>query len=82
MVHWHAEIQLFYYSQQQILDSTKLKELADDNFKFDENGRKFSKQLEITVGIGAIYEQFLLFPVFSKDLYSRLVKTRACLGQS
>ena len=27
---------------QQILDSSKFKETADDSFKFDENGRKFS----------------------------------------
>ena len=48
----------------QILDSFKLKEFADDNFKFDENGRKLSKQVENTVGKGEIarYEQFLLFP--------------------
>ena len=47
-----------------MLDSSKLKEVADDNFKFDENGRKFSKQVENTVGKGEIacYEQFLLFP--------------------
>ena len=40
------------------------KEFADDNFKFDENGRKLSKQVENTVGKGEIarYEQFLLFP--------------------
>ena len=33
-------------------------------FKFDENGRKFLKQVENTVGQGEIarYEQFLLFP--------------------
>ena len=38
-------------------------ESADDNFKFDENGRKFSKWVENTVGKGEIacYEQFLLF---------------------
>ena len=32
--------------------------------KFDENGRKFSKRVENTVGKGEIarYEQFLLFP--------------------
>ena len=37
---------------------------ADDNFKFDENGRKLSKWVENTVGKGEIarYEQFLLFP--------------------
>ena len=36
----------------------------DDNFKFDENGRKLSKQVENNVGKGEIarYEQFLLFP--------------------
>ena len=41
-----------------------LKEFADDNFKFDENGRKLSKQVENTVGKVEIahYEQFLLFP--------------------
>ena len=46
------------------LDSPKLKEFADDNFRFDENGRKFLKGVESTVGKGEIarYEQFLLFP--------------------
>ena len=32
------------------LYSFKIKEFADDNFKFDENGRKFSKRVENTVG--------------------------------
>ena len=39
-------------------------EFADDNFKFDENGRKLSEMIENTVwkeGI-ALYERFLLFP--------------------
>ena len=41
-----------------------MKEIADNNFKFDENSRKFSKQVENTAGKGEIarYEQFLLFP--------------------
>ena len=43
-----------------------MKEIPDDNFKFDENGRTFSKWVENTVGKGEIarYEQFLflLFP--------------------
>ena len=41
-----------------------MKEIVDDNFKFDENGRMFSKWVENTVGKGEIarYEQFLLFP--------------------
>ena len=36
-------------SQTKISDPSKLKEFADDNFKFDENGRKFSKRVENTV---------------------------------
>ena len=46
-------------------------EFADDNFEFDENGTKFSKQEENAVGKGEIahYEQFLLFPqCFQKSL--------------
>ena len=41
-----------------------MKEFVDDNFKFDENGRKLSKWVVNTVGKGEIarYEQFLLFP--------------------
>ena len=41
----------------------KLKEFADDMFKFDEKGRSFSKWVENTVGKGeiALNEQFLLF---------------------
>ena len=68
-------------SQKQIYYSSKLKEFADDYFKSDENGRNFYKWLENTVGKGEIAgnEQFLLFPQgFSKDLYCRHVKTRAC----
>ena len=53
-------------TRRQILDSSKLKEFADDNFKFDENGRKLSERVENTVGKGEIarYEQFLLFPQY------------------
>ena len=42
----------------------QLKEFADDNFKFDENGRIFSKWVKNTVGKGefARFEQFILFP--------------------
>ena len=29
--------------KRQILDSPKLKDFADDNFRFNDNGRKFSK---------------------------------------
>ena len=67
----------------QILDSSKLKEVADDNFKFDKNGKKFSPRTENTLRKGEIacyQQQFLVFPVFLKDLDCRHVKTRACLG--
>ena len=44
--------------------TSKLKEFADDIFKFDEIGKKFSKWVENTVEKGEIahYKQFLLFP--------------------
>ena len=40
-----------------------LLKFADDNFTFDDNGRKFVKWVENNVGKGEIarYEQFLLF---------------------
>ena len=37
-----------------ILDRSKLKQSADNNFEFDENSRKFSKRVENTVGKGEI----------------------------
>ena len=51
-------------TRRQIFDSSKLKEFADDSFKFNENGRKLSKWVENTVGKGEIahYKQYLLFP--------------------
>ena len=52
------------FLKRHVLYSSKLKELADDNFQFGKNGRKFSKTVKNTVGKGEIarYEQFLLFP--------------------
>ena len=52
------------FPKRQILGPSKLKEFLDDNSKFDEKGKKLSKQVESTVGKGEIahYEQFLLFP--------------------
>ena len=55
-----------------MLDSSKLKEFVDDNFKFDENSRKLSRWVENTAGKGelALYEQFLLFsPCFQKACF-------------
>ena len=59
-----GEVRCDSFPKRHNLDSSKLEEFADDNFKFVENGRKPSKQVENTVGKGenARYEQFLLFP--------------------
>ena len=64
-------------TRRQVLDSSKLREFADDNFKFGENGRKLSKREENTVGKGEIarYEQFLLFPqCFQQTCFPRASK--------
>ena len=52
------------YRKRQILDSSKLKEFANENSKVDGNCRKFSRWVENSGGKGEIarYEQFLLFP--------------------
>ena len=69
---------LMYYSfpRRQSLDSSKLNEFADDNFKFDENGRKFSEQTENTSDFS-----------FSHSVFNRLtclqthVKRMVCFGK-
>ena len=52
------------FPKRQIVDNSKMTEFADNNFKFDENGRKFFKRVENTVRTGEIAhsKQFLLFP--------------------
>ena len=68
-------------TRQQILDSFKLKEFPDDNFKFHRNERQLSKQVENTVGKGEIarYEQFLLFPqCFQKACSQGCQKVSLC----
>ena len=53
-------ISSYPFPKRQILDPSKLREFARDNFKVDKNGRKFSKWLENTAGKGEIarYEHF------------------------
>ena len=66
-----------HFPEQQILDSSKRKDYAD-NFKFDENDRKFSYRVENIIGNGGIahLEQFYPFHVIvSKDLYCRHLKS-------
>ena len=52
------------FLERQYLSSSKLKDFADDKFKFHNNGEKLSKRVEYTAGKGEIarYEKFLLFP--------------------
>ena len=60
-----------------MLDSSKFKEFADDNFELEENGGKLSKRIENAVGKGEIarYEQFLLFPLcFQKTFTTDMQK--------
>ena len=68
------------FPKQQILDSSKLTDFADDNFKFDKNGRKFSKWVENTVGKGEIarFEHFS----FSYGVFKTLVlQTQGLFGK-
>ena len=78
------------FPKQQILDSSKQKEFADDNFKFDENARTFSKQVENTVGKGEIARVFKILELqthknqglFGKGLTGKQFwKRRNCLLQ-
>ena len=71
------------FSKQQILDSSELKEFADNNFKFDKNGIKTPEQVENTgKRRNCTLRAKSPFPtVFSNDFYCRHVKTRACFGK-
>ena len=55
-----------------MLDSSKLKDFADDNFKFDKNGTDFSKSVENTVE----KEKLLVTSnfSFSHGVFKRLLK--------
>ena len=70
------------FPTRQILDPTKQTDFVDDNFKFDENGRKFSERAEHTVGTRQNCSLRAISPsptVFSVDLYYKHIKTRDCL---
>ena len=73
----------FTFPKRQILDFSKLKEFADENFELDENGRKFFKRVENTVGKGEIarYEQFLLFPRCFQKIYTAARKNQGLFGK-
>ena len=58
-----------FFPKRQFLDSSKLKEFADDILRFNENGRKLSKWVENTAGKAEIarFGQFLLFPQYFQN---------------
>ena len=61
---WKSGRKFKSFSKRRILDSTKLKEFADNNFEIDESDRKFSRRVENTGGKEGIArnELFFLFP--------------------
>ena len=65
------------FPKQQILDSSKFKVFADKS-EFDDNGRRFSKRVENSVGKGEIarYEQFLLLMQCFQKLLWQTCKTQ------
>ena len=77
---------IYPFPNDKFLDCSKLKEIANDNFKFDVMGKKFSRWVKNTVGKGEIArnEQFLLFPqCFQKKKKKKLVlQTRKNQGLS
>ena len=73
------------FPNNKIVDSSKLEKFADGNFKFAENGIKFSKPVENTVGKGKIarYEQLLIMSniSFSPSVFERpILQTRKNQG--
>ena len=67
----------------QILDTSKLKEFTDDTFRFDGNGRKFSKLVENNVGKGEVagFEQFSFSHCVSKRLVLQTCKNQGLFGK-
>ena len=69
---WDTGLLSTFFTRQ-ILDFCKLKEIANDNLEFGENGEKFSKRVQNTVGKGEIacYEQFLLFQQYFQKIWQK-----------
>ena len=66
-----------------ILDWSKLKQIADDNLKFEENGRKIFKPVVNTVGKrrNCLSRAISPYPTgFSKGLFPMGVKRCHCVG--
>ena len=74
---------LLPFPKWQILDPSKLKEFADDNSKFDENGKKLSKRVENTVGKGKllITSNFSFFNIVFQRLVLQTRKNQGLFGK-
>ena len=80
---WHFFSSLNPFPNHKIY-SFKMKDFVYNSFEIDENSRKFSKQVENTVGKrrNCSLRAISPFPtVFWKVLYCRHIKTRDCLGK-
>ena len=60
--------------KRQILHSSKLKDFAGDNFKFDDYGRKFPKWVENPVGKG----DWLVVLGFNATLTAKVISWHMC----
>ena len=71
ITYYEKQLLLYPFPKQQILDSSKLKASADDNFKFGKNGGKPSNRVEYTVG----KEKLLVTSnfSFSHNVFKRLL---------
>ena len=70
------------FPKRQILDSPILKEFADDNFKFDENGRKFTQMpIEILLEKKKLLLTSNIFPSVFKRLKLQTHKTWGLFGK-
>ena len=70
--HKYSPVFIKPFPKRQILATSKLKDFADDSFKFDEYVGKFSEMVENTVGKGKIahYQQFFLFLWCFQKIYT------------
>ena len=70
------------FPKQQTLDSPILKEFADDNFKFDENGRKFTQMpIEVLLEKKRLFlTSNIFFPSVFRRLKLQTHKTRGFIG--
>ena len=67
--------------KQRILESSKLKAFADDNFKFNENGRKFAKKGRKHCGKRRNLQAISPFPTVFSRLVLQTGKNQGLFGK-